>query len=72
MQSLKVGIAGGSLGGLFAAVLLHEAGHDVTVYERSSHGLEGSWSGPCWAAGYLQNIAHDRMRTRSPHRRRCA
>jgi 2-polyprenyl-6-methoxyphenol hydroxylase-like FAD-dependent oxidoreductase len=45
MQSLKVGIAGGSLGGVFAAVLLHEAGHDVTVYERSSHGLEGRGAG---------------------------
>jgi 2-polyprenyl-6-methoxyphenol hydroxylase-like FAD-dependent oxidoreductase len=45
MQSLKIGIAGGSLGGVFAAVLLHEAGHEVAVYERSSHGLEGRGAG---------------------------
>lgn len=45
MPSLKIAIAGGSLGGLFAAVLLHDAGHDVTVYERSRHGLEGRGAG---------------------------
>jgi len=32
---LDVAVAGGSLGGLTAALLLRDAGHDVTVYERS-------------------------------------
>jgi 2-polyprenyl-6-methoxyphenol hydroxylase-like FAD-dependent oxidoreductase len=45
MRSLKIVIAGGSLGGLFAAVLLHAAGHEVTVFERSKHGLEGRGAG---------------------------
>ncbi len=45
LRKLKIGIAGGSLGGLFAAVLLDAAGHDVTVYERSRHGLDGRGAG---------------------------
>ena len=45
MRSLKIVIAGGSLGGLFAAALLHTAGHEVTVFERSKHGLEGRGAG---------------------------
>ena len=45
MRSLKIVIAGGSLGGLFAAALLHAAGHEVTVFERSKHGLEGRGAG---------------------------
>src|SRR5579871_3937028 len=45
MRSLKILIAGGSLGGLFAAVLLHAAGHEVTIFERSRHGLEGRGAG---------------------------
>ena len=45
MHSLKIVIAGGSLGGLFAAALLHAAGHEVTVFERSKHGLEGRGAG---------------------------
>jgi 2-polyprenyl-6-methoxyphenol hydroxylase-like FAD-dependent oxidoreductase len=44
---LRIAISGGSLGGLFAGVLLHAAGHDVTIYERSTHGLEGR--GAVWA-----------------------
>jgi 2-polyprenyl-6-methoxyphenol hydroxylase-like FAD-dependent oxidoreductase len=45
VQPLKVAIAGGSLGGLFAGVLLQAAGHDVTVYERSKQGLDGRGAG---------------------------
>lgn len=45
MHSLKIAIAGGSLGGLFAAALLHAAGHEVTIFERSRHGLEGRGAG---------------------------
>jgi 2-polyprenyl-6-methoxyphenol hydroxylase-like FAD-dependent oxidoreductase len=41
----RIIIVGGSLGGLFAATLLHRAGFDVTVYERSTHGLEGRGAG---------------------------
>jgi 2-polyprenyl-6-methoxyphenol hydroxylase-like FAD-dependent oxidoreductase len=42
---LRVGIVGGSMGGLFAAGLLRAAGHDVTVFERSVRGLEGRGAG---------------------------
>jgi 2-polyprenyl-6-methoxyphenol hydroxylase-like FAD-dependent oxidoreductase len=38
-MSLRIGIAGGSVGGLFAAVLLSRQGHQVTVLERARHGL---------------------------------
>lgn len=36
METLEVGVVGGSLGGLTVACLLRDAGHRVTVYERSS------------------------------------
>ncbi|MBF4613438.1 FAD-dependent monooxygenase [Curtobacterium sp. VKM Ac-1376] len=35
----RVAVVGGSLGGLFAATLLQQDGHDVTVFERSARGL---------------------------------
>lgn len=38
-MSLRIGIAGGSVGGLFAAVLLARLGHEVIVFERSRRGL---------------------------------
>lgn len=41
----RILIVGGSIGGLFAAVLLHRAGFDVGVTERSVHGLEGRGAG---------------------------
>lgn len=44
-MSPRLLIVGGSIGGLFAAVLLHRAGFDVTVTERSVHGLEGRGAG---------------------------
>lgn len=44
-MSARVLIVGGSIGGLFAAVLLNRAGFDVTVTERSVHGLEGRGAG---------------------------
>lgn len=44
-SQLRVGIAGGSIGGLTTAVLLHELGHDVHVFERSSRALEGRGAG---------------------------
>lgn len=36
---LRIGIVGGSVGGLFAAVLLARQGHQVTVMERTHQGL---------------------------------
>jgi 2-polyprenyl-6-methoxyphenol hydroxylase-like FAD-dependent oxidoreductase len=36
---LDIAVVGGSIGGLFAASLLTRAGHRVTVFERSEHGL---------------------------------
>ncbi|HCJ70750.1 MAG TPA: 2-polyprenyl-6-methoxyphenol hydroxylase, partial [Agrobacterium sp.] len=45
MRPLKIRIAGGSLAGLFTAILLQQDGHDVKVYERSSSGLAGRGAG---------------------------
>ncbi len=45
MEPLSVQIVGGSLGGLTAACLLRDAGHDVAVYERSSRELEQRGAG---------------------------
>ena len=42
---LRIAVVGGSLGGLFAAVLLARDGHDVTVFERSTGGLNGRGAG---------------------------
>ena len=44
-MALKIAIIGGSLGGLFAAVLLDRAGFDVRVFERSLTGLDGRGAG---------------------------
>ncbi len=41
----RIGVVGGSLGGLTAACLLRDAGHDVTVFERSSRELEQRGAG---------------------------
>jgi 2-polyprenyl-6-methoxyphenol hydroxylase-like FAD-dependent oxidoreductase len=45
MTSLRIRIVGGSLGGLFAAALLVQDGHDVALYERSTGGLGGRFAG---------------------------
>lgn len=45
MEAIRVAVAGGSIGGLTAAVLLHEQGHDVHVFERSSEALQGRGAG---------------------------
>lgn len=44
-HSLRIGIAGGSIGGLTAGVLLHELGHDVHIFERSTAALEDRGAG---------------------------
>ena len=48
-----VAIAGGSLGGLTAALLLRDLGFDVTVYERSPVELEERGAG----IGFLPDSA---------------
>jgi 2-polyprenyl-6-methoxyphenol hydroxylase-like FAD-dependent oxidoreductase len=45
MRKLRIAVAGGSLGGLLAAILLQQDGHDVRVFERSAGGLEGRGAG---------------------------
>jgi 2-polyprenyl-6-methoxyphenol hydroxylase-like FAD-dependent oxidoreductase len=45
MRKLRIAVAGGSLGGLFAAILLRQDGHEVHVFERSAGGLEGRGAG---------------------------
>src|SRR5428012_9017 len=40
---MRIAIVGGSLGGLFAAALLHQTGHEI--FERSPSGLEGRGAG---------------------------
>ena len=45
VNGLRVGVVGGSIGGLTAAVLLYEMGCDVQVFERSSAALQGRGAG---------------------------
>ncbi len=45
LQPLRVLVIGGSIGGLTAACLLRDAGHDVEVHERSPHELEQRGAG---------------------------
>lgn len=45
MKRLRIDIIGGSLAGLFAGALLTRDGHDVTIHERSRHGLAGRGAG---------------------------
>lgn len=45
VPSSTIAVVGGSLGGLTAALLLRDLGHDVTIYERSGHKLEKRGAG---------------------------
>ncbi|MDA5639559.1 MULTISPECIES: FAD binding domain-containing protein [Agrobacterium] len=45
MKPLRIRVVGGSLAGLFTAILLQNDGHDVVVYERSHSGLAGRGAG---------------------------
>jgi salicylate hydroxylase len=50
-RPLSVGIIGGGIGGLSAAIALRRAGHIVTVYERASFAGEVGASVSCAANG---------------------
>lgn len=45
LNPLRIAIVGGSIGGLTSGVLLHELGHDVHIYERSTSALEQRGAG---------------------------
>jgi len=45
LDSARIAVVGGSLGGLTAACLLRDSGHDVTIYERSPRELEQRGAG---------------------------
>ena len=45
VTAARIAVVGGSLGGLTAACLLRDGGHDVTVYERSPRELEQRGAG---------------------------
>jgi 2-polyprenyl-6-methoxyphenol hydroxylase-like FAD-dependent oxidoreductase len=45
MTGMRVGIIGGSIAGCVTAALLHRAGHDVIVFERSESGLVSRGAG---------------------------
>lgn len=52
----RILVVGGSLGGLMAANLLHRAGHEVTVLERSSRSLQGRGAGIVTHEGLRQTL----------------
>lgn len=45
METVRIGIVGGSIAGCSAAILLGRAGHEVEVFERSRGGLVGRGGG---------------------------
>lgn len=44
-QPLKIGIIGGSLGGLFAGIALNASGHDVHIFEKTTEKLKDRGAG---------------------------
>ena len=44
-SSLNIGVVGGSISGCSAGIVLSEAGHNVTIFERSAHELKGRGAG---------------------------
>jgi 2-polyprenyl-6-methoxyphenol hydroxylase-like FAD-dependent oxidoreductase len=55
---MRVGIVGGSIAGCAAAALLHRAGHDVIVFERSESDLVSRGAGIVAATAAWQDMAH--------------
>lgn len=56
---MRIGIVGGSIAGCAAAALLHRAGHDVTVFERSGSDLVSRDAGIGLPAAVWQDmVAH--------------
>jgi 2-polyprenyl-6-methoxyphenol hydroxylase-like FAD-dependent oxidoreductase len=53
---MRVGIVGGSIAGCAAAALLHRAGHDVTVFERSESDLVSRGAGIVAATAAWQDM----------------
>src|SRR5262245_12356173 len=58
---MRVGIVGGSIAGCAAAALLHRAGHDVTVLERSESELVSRGAGILSGTAAWQHIATHRL-----------
>ena len=50
---LSIGVVGGGIGGLAAAIALRRAGHKVTIYERSDFASEVGTQTVGWK-GYFQ------------------
>lgn len=53
---LSIGVVGGSIAGCSAAILLERHGHDVQVFERSSHGLVGRGGGIATSGPVFQSL----------------
>jgi 2-polyprenyl-6-methoxyphenol hydroxylase-like FAD-dependent oxidoreductase len=53
---MRVGIIGGSIAGCAAAALLHQAGHDVIVFERSESELVSRGAGIVAATAAWQDM----------------
>jgi len=64
-ERLGIAIVGGSIGGLTAAVLLHELGHNVEVFERSSEALQARGAGivvlPMTEKYFTERAGEDRV-----------
>jgi len=56
---MKIGIVGGSIAGCSAAILLSKAGHEVTVFERSSKSLVGRGGGIGTTPALLEKLKED-------------
>ncbi len=67
-DKLRVGIVGGSIAGCSAAIALSRAGHQVTVYERSTGELTGRGAGIGTPPSVIEDlIAQDYIDADMPH-----
>lgn len=60
-SNLNIGIVGGSIAGCSAAITLTNAGHHVTVFERSTEELKGRGAGIGTTAGMIQSLIENEM-----------